>query len=155
MAITSTSSSAAFSRAAIAGVVGVLAVWTAVLPQSASPLFYPDDPLWTDNDRVADASKVVEVEDTNSYDFVVNTLGHPGELRDVRALNVNTVDEVPDSSWFTNRIGRNAMSTESIRRGPDRAESINVTGWKVSGGKSAGVQPGFRMTDAEGPTGGG
>ena len=150
MAITSTSSSAAFSRAAIAGVVGVLAVWTAVLPQSASPRFYPDDPLWTDNDRVADASKVVEVEDSNSYDFVVNTLGHPGELRDVRALNVNTVDEVPDSSWFTNRIGRNAMSTESIKRGPDRAESINVTGWKVSGGKSAGVQPGFRMTDAEG-----
>ena len=79
MAITSTSSSAAFSRAAIAGVVGVLAVWTAVLPQSASPRFYPDDPLWTDNDRVADASKVVSVEDTNSYDFVVNTLGHPGE----------------------------------------------------------------------------
>jgi hypothetical protein len=150
MAITSTSSSAAFSRAAIAGVAVVLAVWAAVLPQSASPRFYPDDPLWTDNDRVADASKVVSVEDTNSYDFVVNTLGHPGELRDVRALNVNTVDEVPDSSWFTNRIGRNAMSTESIRRGPDRAESINVTGWKVSGGKSAGVQPGFRMTDAEG-----
>ena len=121
MAITSTSSSAAFSR----GVADrrrravVLAVWTAVLPQSASPRFYPDDPLWTDNDRVADASKVVSVEDTNSYDFVVNTLGHPGELRDVRALNVNTVDEVPDSSWFTNRIGRNAMSTESIStKGP-------------------------------------
>ena len=150
MAITSTSSSAAFSRAAIAGVAVVLAVWTAVLPQSASPRFYPDDPLWTDNDRVADASKVVEVEDSNSYDFVVNTLGHPGELRDVRALNVNTVDEVPDSSWFTNRIGRNAMSTESIQtrarsRGEhqcDRLESLRR--------KSAGVQPGFRMTDAEG-----
>ena len=23
----------------------------------------------------------------------------------VRAQNVNTVDEVPDSSWFTNRVG--------------------------------------------------
>ena len=46
------------------------------------------------------------IEDTNGYDFVVNTFGKPGERRDVRALNVNTVDEVPDSSWFTNRIGR-------------------------------------------------
>ena len=46
------------------------------------------------------------IEDSNGYDFVVNTFGHPGERRDVRALNVNTVDEVPDSSWFTNRIGQ-------------------------------------------------
>ena len=53
-----------------------------------------------------DASKAGPIEDSNGYDFVVNTLGHPGERRDVRALNVNTVDEVPDSSWFTNRIGR-------------------------------------------------
>ena len=149
MAITSTSSSAASSRVAIAVVAGVLALGGG-LPQSASPRFYPDDPLWTDNDRVADASKVASLEDSNSYDFVVNTLGHPGERRDVRALNVNTVDELPDSSWFTNRIGRNAMSTADIARGPDRAERINMTGWKVSGGKSAGVQPGFRMTDAGG-----
>jgi len=136
-----------FSRAAAAG---VLVLFALVLPQSASPRFYPDDPLWTDNDRVADASKVTSVEDSNSYDFVINTLGDPGERRDVRALNVNTVDEVPDSSWFTNRIGRTPMSVEAIRRGPDRADRVNVAGWKVSGGKSAGVQPGFRMTDAEG-----
>ena len=42
-----------------------------------------------------DASKAGPIEDSNGYDFVVNTLGHPGERRDVRALNVNTVDEVP------------------------------------------------------------
>jgi len=164
MAIISTSSSAGSSnvatarkrlngrldrRVAIAGVVGLVAV-CAVLPRSASPRFFPDDPLWTDNDRVADASKVTSVEDSNSYDFVVNTLGHPGEVRDVRALNVNTVDEVPDSSWFTNRIGRKAMSVEEIKKGPDRSERIDITNWKVSGGKSAGVQPGFRMSDPEG-----
>src|SRR6187402_1676777 len=150
MAITSTSSSAAFSRAAIAGIVGVLAVWTAVQPQSASPRFYPDDPLWTDNDRVADASKVVSVEDTNSYDFVVNTFGNPGERRDVRALNVNTVDEVPDSSWFANRIGRRDMPVAEVVRGPDRTDHLSLDGWVVTGGKGSGVQPGFRMTDPQG-----
>jgi hypothetical protein len=150
MASISTSSLAAFFKAAIAGVVGVLAVATIVSTRSASPRFYPDDPLWTDNDRLIDASKAVSIEDSNGYDFLVNTLGHPGERRDVRALNVNTVDEVPDSSWFTNRIGRKEMSVADIVRGPDRVERVDVTGWKVSGGKPAGVQPGFRMTDPDG-----
>ena len=34
------------------------------------------------------------------------------------ALNVNTLDEVPDSSWFTNRIGRQRLSREALVRGP-------------------------------------
>jgi hypothetical protein len=166
MASTCISSLAAFSRAAIArgrrvgptarrlalaGVVGLLAAGTAVSPRSASPRFYPDDPLWTDDDRSMDV-KAVPIEDTNGYDFVVNTFGQPGERRDVRALNVNTVDEAPDSSWFTNRIGRKAMSAAEIARGPDRVEHVNITGWKVSGGKTTGVQPGFRMTDSQGQT---
>ena len=138
-------------RVALAGFVGLLAAAT-VVPRSASPRFYPDDPLWTDDDRAADASKAGPIEDSNGYDFVVNTFGHPGERRDVRALNVNTVDEVPDSSWFTNRIGRKELSVAEIARGPDRTERVTINGWKVSGGKSGGVQPGFRMTDAEGQT---
>jgi hypothetical protein len=149
MASISTSSLAAFFKAAI-GVVAALAVATVVSTRSASPRFYPDDPLWTDNDRLIDASKAVPIEDSNGYDFLVNTLGQPGERRDVRALNVNTVDEVPDSSWFTNRIGRKEMSVADIVRGPDRVERVDITGWQVSGGKTTGVQPGFRMTDRAG-----
>ena len=75
------------------------------------PRFYPDDPLWIDDDTALDASAVVAIEDANSYDFAVNTFSTPGERRNVRALNVNTLDEVPDSSWFVNRMGREAMST--------------------------------------------
>jgi hypothetical protein len=137
-------------RIALAGLVALLALSNLASSRSATPRFYPDDPLWTDNDRAADASKVVPIEDSNGYDFLVNTLGQPGERRDVRALNVNTVDEVPDSSWFTNRIGRKDMSVAEIVRGPDRAERVDVTGWRVSGGKTTGVQPGFRMTDTSG-----
>ena len=129
-----------------------MAAATVVTPRSASPRFYPDDPLWTDNDRAEDASKAGPIEDSNGYDFAVNTLGHPGERRDVRALNVNTVDEVPDSSWFTNRIGRKELSAVEIARGPDRAARVTIDGWKVSAGKSGGAQPGFRMSDAEGQT---
>lgn len=117
---------------------------------SAMPHFYPDDPIWLDDDRSLDASKVGVVEDSNGYDFVVNTVVQPGERRDVRALNVNTADEVPDSSWFTNRIGRRDLTGAEVVRGPDRLDAISLDGWVVSQGKSTGVQPGFRMTD---PTG--
>ena len=68
----------------------------------------------------------------------------------MRALNVNSVDEVPDSSWFTNRIGRSRMSVEEVVRGPDRLDRVTLEGWVVSGGKSGGIQPGFRMTDRQG-----
>ena len=117
---------------------------------SAAPRFYRDDPLWSDDDRAFDASKVVAIEDTNGYDFVVNTFVSPGERRDVRALNVNTVDEVPDSSWFTNRIGRHEMTAADVANGPDQLRGISLEGWVVSGGKGSGIQPGFRMTDPAG-----
>ena len=119
---------------------------------SQRPSFYPDDPIASDDDMSLDASKVKPIEDSNGYDFVANTFANPGTRHDVRAGNVNTIDEVPDSSWFTNRIGRRRMSTAEIVRGPDRVESISLDGWKVSGGKSSGLQPGFRMTDPSGQT---
>ena len=103
-----------------------------------------------DDDRAFDASKVGALEDTNGYDFVVNTFSEPGERRDVRALNVNTIDEVPDSSWFTNRIGRRALTVAEVANGPDRVERVSLDGWVVSGGKGSGVQPGFRVTDPSG-----
>ncbi len=90
-----------------------------------------------------DASTVVPIEDSNGYDFVANTFANPGVRHDVRAQNVNTVDEVPDSSWFVNRIGRRPMTTAEIVRGPDRFESISLDGWMVSGGKSSGLQAGL------------
>jgi hypothetical protein len=77
---------------------GALVLLSGGATRSATPRFYPDDPIWTDDDRAFDASKVQPIEDTNGYDFVVNTFGHPDERRDVRTMNVNTVDEVPDSS---------------------------------------------------------
>ena len=58
---------------------------------------------------------------------------------------------MPDSSWFTNRIGRAAMSVDRHRaRARSLPSAISLDGWVVSGGKSPGVQPGFRMTDPDG-----
>jgi hypothetical protein len=129
----------------------VLALVFAIQPlASQTPVFYPDDPIAVDDDMSLDASKVARIEDSNAYDFVANTFLDLGERHDVRARNISTVDEVPDSSWFVNRIGRTRPSTAELVRGPDRLESLSLDGWKVSGAKGAGLQPGFRMTDPSG-----
>jgi len=156
MANICTSPSAAFSRRRthrlLAAALLVVSAALGVV-RSAGPRFYPDDPLWTDDDKAFDAANVVPIEDLNAFDFVVNTFVKPGEKRDVRAMNVNSLDEVSESAWFANRIGRREMSTGEIVRGPDRNEldgRLALEGWVVAAGKSSGLQPGFRMTDPSG-----
>ncbi len=116
--------------------------------RGAGPRFYPDDPLWVDRDTLFDASGAVERELSETLDFLERTFV-PGQPDDPgRAANVNTADEVPDSSWFTNRIGRRPMSVEEIARGPDTLDRLDVPEWVVVDGKGdPGFQPGFRAID--------
>ncbi len=117
---------------------------------ASGPRFFPDDPLWVDDDRATDASQVQPTRVASLEDLVANTLGDKGDRRDVGAMNVNTVDEVPDSSWFTNRIGREAMSVDTIVRGPDRFTVLSIQGFPIVEGKGEGLQPGFRVKDDQG-----
>ena len=133
--------------------IGAAAVALALLMvapgRGAAQRFYPDDPLWTDEDRAFDATGAKEAEVSEAYDFVMKSFGKVGDRRDIRALNVNTLDEVPDSSWFTNRIGRRPMPLDEIRTGPDTFKQFDVTDWVIIQDKGApGFQPGFRAYDA-------
>jgi hypothetical protein len=134
---------------ALAAVVALLATTPA---RSAAPRFYPDDPLWVDNDRVADASHAREIDLDDYYDFLENSFASPGDRSRIRAANVNTVDEVPDSSWFENRIGRREMSMDELVRGPDRENVRLGTEWTIVRGKNRGFHPGFRAIDRSDPT---
>ena len=52
-------------------------------------------------------------------DVVINMFGRPGGIAlNVQAQNINTIDEVPDSSWFTNRIVARPVTLEELARGP-------------------------------------
>jgi hypothetical protein len=67
------------------------------------------------------------------------------------AENVNALDEVPDSTWFHNRIGVREVSVEEIRWGPDvNADPEPYKPWTISSGKSSGAMPGFLVTDSRG-----
>ncbi|MFZ0390849.1 MAG: hypothetical protein WAN36_10365 [Calditrichia bacterium] len=67
------------------------------------------------------------------------------------ADNVNALDEVPNSSWYTNRHFHHPMSPEELARGPNKTdgpESSSV--WKIVAGKFEGGTPGFTIVDVRG-----
>ena len=127
-----------------------LAVATGSPATAQMPRFFPDDPIQVDDDRAFDASGAKEIEGSNAYDFAEHTFFKPGDRRDVRAMNVNTIDEVPDSTWFTNRIGHRAMTLDEIVRGPNEVEVTNIDGWPIVQEKSSGLTVGYRVVDPEG-----
>jgi hypothetical protein len=121
-------------------------------PRGATPRFYPDDPIAVDNDRLIDVTGSHKVDLDDYYDFLKNTFALPGDRRNVHAINVNTLDEVPDSSWFTNRIGVRDLTAAELVRGPNREVKFG-TGWTVTRGKNRGFQPGFKAVDRSDPSG--
>jgi hypothetical protein len=70
----------------------------------------------------------------------VFALPAPGE-----SVNVNSHDEVPDSSWFTNRIGQNPMKPEEVARGICGSSELDPQKgpWIVTSAKTEGVTPGL------------
>jgi hypothetical protein len=65
------------------------------------------------------------------------------------ALDVNAFSEVPDSTWFENRIGRRPVSPEEIERGPGTSEPAPGPLMVVSG-KLEGATPGLVVRDSAG-----
>lgn len=70
------------------------------------------------------------------------------------AVNVNALDEVPDSSWFENRISRRTMTSDEIAQGPCEADDLDPDApdgsWTIDEGKANGANPGFRVRTASG-----
>ena len=82
--------------------------------------FYGDDPIVREPES-QDASKAQPYDIKSLYEmtynlFVTAATSH----RALRAKNINTIDEVPDSSWFTNRIGATQVTRGRHRSRPQR-----------------------------------
>jgi hypothetical protein len=65
------------------------------------------------------------------------------------AINVNALDEVPNSSWFVNRIGVQRMSPIEVARGSCDDKVLDPEApdgsWIIDHGKDNGANPGFRV----------
>ncbi len=130
----------------------LLITWGALLSSCshAPPRFPLADPLWEDPDRHHVTSTPEEYYSGMYADVADKTVFRPlaklfafplpGE-----AVNVNALDEVPNSSWFTNRIGHVPFSLAQIRRGSCEGPSLDVKKgpWIVTGAKPDGANPGF------------
>ena len=109
--------------------------------------FYPDDPIQEDHDDLP-IEKPGVLELSATYDVIENSFVNKVEGPILRAANVNTLGEVPDSSWFTNRIGVHSMSIEELVRGPNQVGGPDLSEpVTIISGKVGGITPGLVVRD--------
>ncbi len=116
--------------------------------------FYSDDPLWKMPEPLP--AHAVKRDLSDFYDYFLYTFANPVEQKknaeegETVALGINTLGEVPDSEWFTNRIGRRKMTREELLRGPGDERPPQDGKWTIVSAKSEGLTPGFMIRDAGG-----
>jgi hypothetical protein len=143
---------AAFMKTRVLVVVAATVVFAGVAVSTQSPRFFSDDPIATEPDT-EDASGAQPTDIGLAYDLSYNIFVTKERTpSNKRARNINTVDEVPDSSWFTNRIGSRAVTVDDIVRGPNVGPAPAPEKWVIIREKSAGFAPGFTALDASGET---
>jgi len=103
--------------------------------RSCAPAVYESSLIWDGADSVAFRPL--------SETLRISTSGE--------AVNVNSLDEVPDSAWFTNRLGVRAVSADELRLGgcaPDQLldpADFADGAWTIEAGKMGGETRGFRV----------
>jgi hypothetical protein len=119
---------------------------------TTSPHFYRDDPISREPES-QDASGAAASEIGDLFEMTYNLFVQPGyKPSGLRAQNLNSIDEVPDSSWFVDRIGARRLTIEEIVRGPNVGAAPDPSRWVIFREKTSGVHPGFTARDARGET---
>lgn len=140
------------NKIAVVSVVSFAVVVTMAAAGASSQRFYRDDPILREPERQdAAAAQLSEVDLMAGLTYNLFALDRrkPSGLR---AQNVNTIDEVPESSWFANRIGTRALTIDEIVRGPNAGAPPNPSRWIIVRQKSGGAHPGITAKDANGET---
>ena len=134
--------------AAALGALGVAAIVTfAPAGAQKKPRFYDDDPLT--REPIHNVTDMVRFEPDLFYDTMENVFTRPGDKDfDKRAESVNSIDEVMDGPWFTNRAGTRPLTPEEVGRGANATDGPAKGKWTISSAKSDGVTPGFTIRDA-------
>ena len=144
---------AVMRRLVLALVIGATACGGSVV---GSMRFKNQDPVWRVNDRADVPNKPAERKYARTLyhvdGYLVRRATRAMEMtKPHRARNVNALDEVPDSTWFTNRIGVRDLTVDEVRLGPNDADGPeNHKPWTIVGSKVGGTAVGFLMKDARG-----
>ncbi|MCH9030995.1 MAG: hypothetical protein IIB00_01865 [candidate division Zixibacteria bacterium] len=125
--------------------------------------FHPDNIYWRDDDKqnIPEPKKIdrklawVSINRTG-FDQIEEMLDIERNLNKLsgspkQSYNINSFDEAPNSSWFTNRHGLTPMSAEELSRGRYLSGGPDTTApWKVFRPKVGGATPGFWIEDSRG-----
>jgi len=132
-------------------VAAALGLWAGVV-STQTLRFYDDDPIAREPES-QDASNAQPYSIQQLYEQVYDLFVVSGHKPSgTRARNINTIDEVPDSSWFTNRIGTTTVTADELARGPNVGAPPDPSKWVVIREKTSGVHPGFTARDGKGET---
>lgn len=103
-----------------------------------------------------DTSSYRDIYEQNVHGEIVNQLDLSRQARKIfhkplGSKNINTFDEVPDSTFFVNRHARAALSADQLAKGYVENGGPDLTGnLIVNGGEIYGVHPSFYVKDARG-----
>ena len=109
--------------------------------------FFADDPIQVMPPPMS-VGVIAQGGGHEGYDFLRQSLSRDPPVP-TPAGAVNTLGEVPDSDWFTNRHHRRRMSRKQLQQA-DSTKGIPVGPFTVTNGKIDGIGKGFQMQDAKG-----
>jgi len=140
-----------------------LILFTVVSCGGGPPLPGPDSPIWVDLDRkdipkpqYEEPSLIWSQIERSFFDQLYEGLDIERTFKSItgnrdEALNINSYDEVPNSSWFTNRIGLFGATRDDIVNGPLIVGGPDTTGpLELFRPKVGGATAGFWVTDRNG-----
>lgn len=127
------------------------------------PVVEIDDSTWVDHDRIPIAQPPVWQDSFWGHQFhevVIDEWFHALDIPDKlllvarlfgahpqrEAVNVNAFDEVPNSTWFTNRNHTRAVPVVEMREGPDPV-ALPPKPWTITHRMQGGTSLGFVIRD--------
>ncbi len=156
-----------FRRARLPGLIGLCA--SVVLAAAWGERLLTDTPIvWHEDDRrdiskpaPRDPNDITAALDASLFRPLGRVLNPARLVRGVgtafggqpahAAANPNALDEVPNSTWFTNRLGLFALSPSDVAAGPHLGGAPDTTApLVVFSAKTEGVTPGFNVRDTQG-----
>jgi hypothetical protein len=108
--------------------IAILIVGTAqgvLAPTGSAQRFLPDDPIRQDPDNLD--MPVPVARPASDYARFLSNAFSDGRDRTDPAVNVNTLEEVPNSSWYRNRHFETALTLDELREGAGDSIRIDTT----------------------------
>jgi hypothetical protein len=137
-------------RRLVAATLGIAALVSSLAAGAQAPKFYDDDPLWVEpiTQHVTDPTRY---EPDLLFQSLENLYAKPGDPElGKRAQNLNTVDEVPDGTFFVNRVGRQSLAPGDVGTASNAHPPPASGTWQVVAAKTDGITPGFTVRDGSG-----